>query len=172
MKRVADRWLALKLAGIVAAMFAFGFALVPLYDVLCKLTGLNGRTAAAPAVVAAAPDVSRIVRVEFVAAVARGAPWEFAPAVSHLDVHPGQLYEAQFHARNLTAAPHVAQAVPTVAPSGAAQFLEKTQCFCFTEQAFAGSEARDLTVVFTIAPELPERIGTLSLAYTLFAVKE
>jgi cytochrome c oxidase assembly protein subunit 11 len=167
-----DRWLALKLAGIVAAMFAFGFALVPLYDVFCTLTGFGGKTASTPAAVVAAPDASRTVRVEFVAAVARGAPWEFAPATSHLDVHPGQIYEARFHARNLTNEPRVAQAVPSVAPGTAAQHFKKIQCFCFTSQAFAPAETRELTVVFSVAPELPATTDTLSLAYTLFAVPE
>src|SRR4051812_47708128 len=101
MSGTRDRLLPLKLAGITLAMFAFGFALVPLYDVFCALTGLGGKTANAAAVVAAAPDLNRTIRVEFVGSVARGSPWQFEPDVTHLDVHPGQLYEAQFLARNL-----------------------------------------------------------------------
>ncbi|MFM7119847.1 MAG: hypothetical protein ACKOZX_06280, partial [Gammaproteobacteria bacterium] len=34
----------LKLSLIVVGMFGFGWALVPLYDLLCEVTGLGGRT--------------------------------------------------------------------------------------------------------------------------------
>jgi cytochrome c oxidase assembly protein subunit 11 len=164
--------LALKLAGLGIAMFGFGFALVPLYDAFCALTGLGGKTAAAAQAVDATADTSRTVRVELLASVARGAPWEFRPAVTHLDVHPGEIYETTFHARNLTAEPRVAQAVPSVAPGSAARYFKKVECFCFTAQAFEPHEAREMALVFTVAPELPEHLDTLSLAYTFFAVPE
>src|SRR5690606_6886381 len=107
------------------------------------------------AVVVEAPVANRTVRVEFVASVARGAPWDFAPDVSHLDVHPGQVYETTFHARNLTGAPLTAQAVPSVAPGAAARYFNKTECFCFTSQEFEPHEERALTLAFLVAPELP-----------------
>lgn len=169
MARDSDRFLPLKLAGIGLAMFAFGFALVPLYDVFCAATGFGGKTAMAATVVVEAPDQNRTVRVEFVASVARGAPWEFEPEVSHLDVHPGQLYETHFRARNLSGAQLVAQAVPSVAPGQAARFFHKTECFCFTSQEFEPHEERELKLVFMVAPELPGRVDTMSLSYTYFS---
>lgn len=169
MARDSDRFLPLKLAGIGLAMFAFGFALVPLYDVFCAATGFGGKTAMAATVVVEAPDPNRTVRVEFVASVARGAPWEFEPEVSHLDVHPGQLYETHFRARNLSGAQLVAQAVPSVAPGQAARFFHKTECFCFTSQEFEPHEERELKLVFMVAPELPGRVDTMSLSYTYFS---
>ena len=111
-----DRYLALKVAGIGVTMFAFGFALVPLYDVFCAITGFGGKTATAAVGVVEKPDPSRTVRVEFLASVARGTPFTLEPEVSHLEVHPGQLYETHFRARNLTGSPLTAQAVPSVAP--------------------------------------------------------
>jgi len=167
-----DRYLALKLAGLVAAMFVFGFALVPLYDVFCELTGFGGKTATAAAAVVETPDEGRTVRVEFLASVARGAPWQFEPAVSHMEVHPGQLYETHFRARNLTGAQLVAQAVPSVAPGPAARYFNKTECFCFTSQAFQPHEERELKLAFMVAPELPSHVDTLSLSYTYFSVSE
>jgi cytochrome c oxidase assembly protein subunit 11 len=172
MTRGPDRFLALKLAGIVLAMFAFGFALVPLYDVFCVLTGFGGKTANAAAVVVEAPDPNRTVRVEFLASVARGTPWELEPDVSHLDVHPGQLYETHFRARNLTGSERVAQAVPSVAPGTAAPYFHKTECFCFTSQEFQPNEERELKLAFMVAPELPSYVDTLSLSYTYFTVSE
>ncbi len=170
--RHTDRFLPLKLAGLVAAMFAFGFALVPLYDVFCALTGFGGKTSTAAAAVVSAPDESRTVRVEFLASVARGAPWQFEPEVSHLDVHPGQLYEARYHARNLTGAELVAQAVPSVAPGTAARYFNKTECFCFTSQKFEPHEERELKLAFMVAPELPAYVDRLSLSYTYFSIPQ
>jgi cytochrome c oxidase assembly protein subunit 11 len=167
-----DRLLPLKLAGITLAMFAFGFALVPLYDVFCVLTGLNGKTANAATVTAPAPDPNRSVRVEFVGSVARGSPWQFEPDVTHIDVHPGQLYEAQFRARNLRDRELTGRAVPSIAPGAAAKYFNKTECFCFTSQQFQPHEERELKVVFMVAPQLPDDVDTLSLSYTYFDVSE
>jgi cytochrome c oxidase assembly protein subunit 11 len=166
---MAHRVLALKLFALTGAMFAFGFALVPLYDAFCAVTGFGGKTASAPQAVTAAPDVSRTVRVQFLASLERGAPYEFAPTVAQLEVHPGQIYETQYRARNLTAQPLVAQAVPSVAPGAAAQHLRKIECFCFTTQAFGPHEERELKVVFMVDPALPKHTDTVSLSYTLFA---
>jgi cytochrome c oxidase assembly protein subunit 11 len=164
-----DRVLTVKLAALAAAMFGFGFALVPLYDAFCALTGLGGKTEQAPAVVTEAVDESRTVRVELLASVERGAPYEFEPTVAHLAVHPGKIYETTYRARNLTAQPLVARAVPSVAPGFAARYLRKIECFCFTTQAFGPNEERELKVVFMIDPKLATHTDTLSLSYTLFA---
>jgi cytochrome c oxidase assembly protein subunit 11 len=169
---MAHRELVLKLAALSAGMFVFGFAMVPLYDAFCELTGFGGKTTAVAQELTEAVDQTRTVRVEFLASLARSAPWEFRPAVGHLDVHPGRLYETHFDARNLTDAAIVAQAVPSVAPGIAAEHLKKTVCFCFTTQAFQPRETRELDLVFMIDPKLPAHLDTLSLSYTLFAVAD
>jgi cytochrome c oxidase assembly protein subunit 11 len=163
-----DRYLALKVAALAVAMFAFGFALVPLYDVFCALTGFGGKTASAAVAVVEAPDPNRTVRVEFLASVARGTPFTLEPEVSHLEVHPGQLYETHFRARNLTGSALTAQAVPSVAPGPAARYFNKTECFCFTTQQFEPHQELDLKLVFVVAKELPAHVDTLSLSYTYF----
>ena len=163
-----DRYLVVKVAAIAVAMFAFGFALVPLYDVFCAITGFGGKTASAAVAVVEAPDPSRTVRVEFLASVARGTPFELAPEISHMDVHPGQLYETHFRARNLTGSPLVAQAVPSVAPGPAARYFNKAECFCFTSQQFEPHEELTLKLAFMVATELPAHVDTLSLSYTYF----
>jgi cytochrome c oxidase assembly protein subunit 11 len=174
MRPGTDRTLVWKLAALCAAMFAFGFALVPLYNAFCTLTGFGGKTAgvASAATLRARPDPTRTLRLEFVASVPHGAPWEFAPDVSHLDVHPGELYVAHFRARNLTGRELVAQAVPSVAPGAAARYFRKTECFCFTTQQFAPHEERELKVAFMVEPELPEHIDTLTLSYTFFTAPQ
>jgi cytochrome c oxidase assembly protein subunit 11 len=174
MRRSVDRMLVWKLAAICAAMFAFGFALVPLYNAFCTLTGFGGKTAgvAAAATLRVRPDPARTVRVEFVASLPKGAPWEFGPDVSHIDVHPGELYVTHFRARNPTGRELVAQAVPSVAPGAAARYFRKTECFCFTTQQFAANESRELKVAFMVAPELPAYVDTLTLSYTFYTASQ
>jgi len=169
---MAHRELVIKLGGIAAGMFVFGFAMVPLYDAFCELTGFGGKTAQEAQTVTETVVRTRTVRIEFLASLARSAPWEFHPAVNHLDVHPGQLYETHFYARNLADHPVVAQPVPSVAPGIAAQHLQKVECFCFTTQAFAPHEERELKLVFMVDPQLSSYTDTLSLSYTLFAVAD
>jgi cytochrome c oxidase assembly protein subunit 11 len=167
-----DRKLPWKLAALVAASFGFVFALVPLYDALCRVTGFGGKTANVAEQVIEAPDASRSVRVEFLASVASGAPWDFAPAVPSMEVHPGQVYTTHFTARSKSSLPLTAQAVPSVAPSAVAKYFQKTECFCFTQQAFEPHEQRELTLAFMVSPELPKYVDTLSLAYTYFKLPQ
>lgn len=171
MNESPDRYLAWKVAGMSVAMFAFGFfVLPPLYDTICEITGFGGRTAAAPAALTAVePEQNRTVRVEFLASVARGAPWQFEPEVSHLEVRVGQLYETHYRARNLTGSTLTAQAVPSVAPGDAARYFNKTECFCFTSQEFQPHEEQTLKLAFMVAKELPPQVDTLTLSYTYFS---
>src|SRR5690606_31998643 len=119
--------------------FGFAFLLVPLYDVICEVTGLNGKTNNAPAAVTETHDaVERKVRVEFV--LAKQGQWEFSAPVMVMEVQPGKMYGADFFATNLAGRPQVAQAIPSVAPSIAARYFIKTECFCFDQQMFAAGE--------------------------------
>jgi cytochrome c oxidase assembly protein subunit 11 len=153
---------------MAVAMFGFGFLLVPIYDVFCEITGLGGKTNQLPASVAAAPDTTRQVDLEFVTTVNERAPWAFRPKVDAMDINPGALYEATFIARNLSDRDRIAQAVPSVSPSQAARYLKKLDCFCFDEQPFAAGEERELQVRFIVQSELPDYIDTLTLSYTFF----
>jgi cytochrome c oxidase assembly protein subunit 11 len=164
--------LTLKLALMAVAMFGFGFALVPLYDVFCEITGLGGRTSAVAQEVTESVDETRTVRVEFVGAVHMGAMWEFRPTVSHMNVHPGQIYETFYHARNLTRSQLTGQATPSVSPGTAARYFKKVQCFCFTNQEFAPEEGRDMQVLFMVDPDLPKYMDTVTLGYTFFTLPD
>lgn len=169
MARADNGRLILRLAVMAVSMFAFGYLLVPLYEVMCRITGIGGRTNAEAATIAAGQEVSdRLVTVEFVAVVNEQAPWEFRPTVSSIQVHPGQLYDTAFFARNLTDGALVGSAVPSVAPGQAARHFIKTECFCFTQQNFTPGEGRDMGVQFMIDPALPEFIDRVTLSYTFF----
>jgi cytochrome c oxidase assembly protein subunit 11 len=167
----ANRTLIAKLMAMACGMFAFGFLLVPIYDVLCDLAGIGGKTNAAPAILEAySPDENRIVTIEFVASVNEYAPWEFRPTVAAMEVHPGEFYDATFYARNLTSRTLTGQAVPSVAPGLAAKYFRKTECFCFTSQVFAAEEAKDMPLRFVVDPDLPDHIDRLTLSYTFFVI--
>lgn len=160
-----------KLLLMAVAMFGFGFLLVPLYDVFCEITGLNGKTDASAQVVAEAPDFERLVTVEFTGIVNQGGPWEFRPEVTRMQVHPGKLYATTFYARNLADDKIAGQAVPSVSPGQAAAYFRKTECFCFTRQDFEGGESKNMPLRFVLDPDLPQHVETVTLAYTMFATQ-
>ena len=168
-RRRANRSLIWGLGLMTAGSFAFGWALVPLYDVFCRLTGVgnaeakSGRSFAREAV-----DPNREITIEFLADPASVGSFEFRPGVASMRVHPGKLYDTRFYARNLTQAASVAQAVPSISPSVAAKYFHKTECFCFSPQHFAVGEGRDMPVRFIVDPGLPRNVDKLTLAYTFY----
>jgi cytochrome c oxidase assembly protein subunit 11 len=167
--RRENRNMTLKLLAIAAGSFGFGFALVPLYNVLCSVTGYGDQAKLLQKVSAIEhPQVNRTVTVEFMADVASAGNWEFRPVVRTVQVHPGELYTAQFYAHNLTGRDTVAQAVPNIAPSEVAAYFHKTECFCFTPQHFKLDEGRNMPVRFIIDPALPSTIDMITLAYTFY----
>ena len=158
-----------KLLAIAAGSFAFGFALVPLYNVLCAVTGYGDQSKLRERFTAIEqPQLDRTVTVEFLADVASAGTFEFRPVVRTVEVHPGQLFTAKFYAHNLTGRDTVAQAVPNIAPSEVAAYFHKTECFCFSPQHFALNEGRDMPVRFIIDPSLPRHIDLITLAYTFY----
>jgi len=166
----ANRRLTWKLAAFTAGSFAFGFALVPLYSLLCNITGAGNEKALtqASARQGGAVDARREVTIELLATLPTVGNWEFRPVVGALKVHPGRLYEAEFYAHNLTGRDVVAQAIPDVAPAKATPWFHKTECFCFTPQSFRAGESRALKVRFFVDRELPAYIDRLTLSYTFY----
>lgn len=160
-----------RLLFVVVGMFFFGFALIPVYSVFCKITGFNGKIVnTAKATVAGVVDQSRTVTVEFVASVNENMPWEFRPAVTRMQVHPGAINVTSFYARNTTGHIMIGQAIPSVTPGPAALHFSKTECFCFTRQRFDVGEGRDMPVRFVVDQDLPKEITTVTLSYTFFDV--
>ncbi len=158
-----------KLLLVVLGMFGFVFALVPLYDVFCQVTGLGGKTNSVRAeVVDVVVDTERLVTVEFIANTHQGLPWKFEPQVTEMKVHPGQTYNMNYYAENLADHAITGQAVPSVAPGKAARHFKKTECFCFTEQHFASGEGREMPVFFMLDPRLPKDVVRVTLSYTFF----
>lgn len=162
-----------KLLIVVVAMFGFGFALVPLYDVFCDITGLNGKTGdkvnfkTAPVV-----DESRLVKITFLASLNDSMPWEFKPQQSFIEVHPGKPTTINYIAKNTSNKSIVGNAVPSVAPGLAAAYFQKTECFCFTQQKLKAGEEKIMPVTFIVDSELSEDINEIALSYTFFVSKQ
>src|SRR3989338_1929790 len=155
---------------LVALMFGFGFALVPIYDVMCQAFGINGKTAAEAYQGEQSVIEDRHVRVQFLATNSVEMVWEFRPQADELTVHPGASNEMLFVAYNPTDKPMTAQAIPSVAPSKAAAYFHKTECFCFTQQVLQPGERIEMPVRFIVDRDLPADVRHLTLAYTLFDI--
>jgi cytochrome c oxidase assembly protein subunit 11 len=168
--RSGDRSLLRQLLLMVAGSFAFGFALVPLYDVFCEIAGI--RVNERPAVVAEQQVAPRRVTLEFVSALAPSSEWEIVPLASDLVVQPGRLSAAEFRIRNRASVAATGQAVPSVAPAFSARYLQKTECFCFTPQKFAADQSRDFTVRFILDPDLPPQVDRMTLAYSMYTLPQ
>jgi cytochrome c oxidase assembly protein subunit 11 len=154
---------------VTVGMFGFGYLLVPLYDALCELTGLNGKTASEAAIAAPARiDDARWVDVEFVTTVNRRLSWDFRAVTTKRRVHPGEQSTVDFVAVNLADEAIIGQAVPSVSPGSAARYFKKSECFCFSEQRLEARDSRTMPVRFYIDPALPKDIGTVTLSYTFF----
>ena len=154
---------------VVVGMFGFGFALVPLYDVFCDITGLNGKTGDQySSQEQVQVDTSREIKVEFLANVNAEMPWEFKPLTYSVKVHPGEASRIEYVARNKTDRDIIGQAVPSVSPGIAAAHFQKTECFCFTEQVLKAGEEKIMPVVFMIDPSIDEDVHEVTLSYTFF----
>jgi len=156
-----------KLLVIAVAMLGFGFALVPLYRQVCEALGITQSRAVGPA--STQVDASRSVAVELVAS-SSGLPWRFEALDRTVRLHPGEVATVRYRVRNTLEREVTAHAVMNTAPSTAARWIEKLECFCFSEQRFAAGEERDMPVVFRVSPEAPRDLDTISLSYTFFEV--
>jgi len=151
-------------------MFFFAFALVPLYDVFCDVTGLNGKPSLERAEVSEEILNNRLVDVGFITHVQNDAPFKVSVNQAVVTVKPGEMNQVVFSAQNLSDQTRVMQAVPSISPGLAAQYMHKVECFCFAQQTFAPGEAMDLTLLFYIDTAIDTDIEELTLSYTVFDI--
>ena len=160
------------IALVSAGSFVFAFSMVPLYRIACeKVFGIKlEQVAAGEAKLAGIEEnVARTVTIEFDGTVNSKLPWAFAPQQLTMQVHPGRMYEANYLARNTADHAIVGNAAPSVAPSVASTYFNKTECFCFTEQLLQAGEERAMPVRFVVDPALPDYVTTITLSYTFFS---
>jgi len=171
---VADnRRMVTKLVVVVAMMFAFGYAMVPIYRTICEALGVNiiargEQQGVSDATSSTQVDLARTVTVEF-DANARG-PWDFKPETARVDVHPGEVVTVMYEFRNRQDRTMAAQAFPSYAPATAAPHFRKLECFCFTQHVLKPGESKRWPVVFVIDRKLPKDVRTITLSYTFFEV--
>ncbi|QVL46123.1 MAG: cytochrome c oxidase assembly protein [Methylophilaceae bacterium] len=168
--KTSNKHLAVRLIMIVVAGLAFGFAIAPLYDVVCKAIGLNGRadTTATDNDDAMAIDESRNVTVIFTGTTMPGLDWHFAANESTMTVHPGEIRLTSYQAINNGSQAVVGSAVPSVSPEVAALYFKKIECFCFNKQTLQPGEAKDMPIRFFVSPDLPKDIKTVTLSYAFY----
>jgi cytochrome c oxidase assembly protein subunit 11 len=167
--RAFNRTMMFKLIVVAAAMFGFGFALVPMYRAICSITGINNlvqRDVGAREAKNTQVDTSRKIAIEF-DANARG-PLQFKPEQNTLDVHPGEVMTVMYEVTNQQSRTVQAQAIPSYAPMQATEYFKKIECFCFTQQTLKPNETRRMPVVFVVGPKLPKDVKTITLSYTFF----
>ena len=162
------------LSFVVVGMLAFGFLLVPIYDVFCEITGLNGKITG-PSVLSSESNKEedrRELLVQFVTHNNESMPWTFKSKISQLRITTGVQQRAVFVFENTTSKDMVGQVIPSVSPGRGAEYFHKTECFCFEQQKLLAGERVELPVVFIVDPSLPSEIGSLSLGYTLFDITD
>ena len=158
---------------LVVGMFGFGFAMVPLYEVFCEITGINGKTSDKAAIYSEqVVNTDRQITIQFVSVIKRGMPWQFEPQVTEMTVNPGQIYKTAWIAKNTSDKDLTGQAIPSIAPGQAALYLNKTECFCFNEQKLKAHEEVEMPLVFFIDEDVPEDVTTLTLSYSLFNITD
>ncbi len=158
-----------KLLWLLLGSLLFAFALVPIYDVLCEMTGLNGKTENTTAVLSQAKvDETRWVTVQFTTNVMPGLGWNFYPKQSSIKMHPGQRETVVFVAKNTTNQVVVGRAIPSVTPGIAAANLKKIECFCFVNQALKPGEEKEMPLRFFVSPQLPKEVSDMTLSYAFF----
>ena len=165
---------AAKLAAVAVMMFAFVFVvMVPLYDVLCDVLGINGKTnGQAYTAVNVEVDTSREIKIQFLTSNNAGMPWEFGPSVTAMKVNPGAVNDTVFYASNPLPQAMVAQAIPSISPARAAEYFHKTECFCFNQQPLEGKSSAEMPLQFIVDQNLPADIKTITLSYTIFDVTD
>jgi cytochrome c oxidase assembly protein subunit 11 len=165
---------AAKLVVLAVAMFAFAlYVMPPLYNVFCDILGIDGQGSL---VAAESTDVtvdeSRTVRVTFMATNNEKMPWEFRPNDAVIEVHPGEVVNTSYFARNTTAEPMVSRTIPSFVPSSSAEHFKKIECFCFENQPLAPGESANMGLQFYLDPELPRHITNITASYTIFDITE
>ncbi len=159
-----------KLLVVAVAMFGFGFALVPFYQKICEVTGVNS-VLKPDEVTNTQVDLARFVTIEFDSNLRSNLPWTFRPLQTNVRIHPGELTTVMYEIRNNSAHAVTGQAIPSYGPQLAVRYFKKLECFCFTQQTLQPGEAKQMPVVFVIDKGLPDDVNTITLSYTFFEVE-
>jgi cytochrome c oxidase assembly protein subunit 11 len=160
--------LAWKLCIIVAAALAFGFAIAPFYDLMCKKLGLNGKADTSATLATQKVDTSRWVNVIFTGNSMPGLSWSFHPTTSSIRVHPGEIKLTSYVAKNNGAESVMGVAVPSITPEQASLYFKKIECFCFKQQTLKSGESKEMPLRFYVSTDLPKDVQNVTLSYAFY----
>jgi cytochrome c oxidase assembly protein subunit 11 len=168
-----DKRIGFIFAGVAVFMLGVSFAAVPLYRLMCQITGIDGT----PKRSDKAPDsiLAHKIKIRFDSNVAGGLPWKFTPN-ENVSVQIGEVKNIEYAAQNLAVRETTGSATFNVLPESAAKYFNKMQCFCFNEQTLKSGEKINMPVVFYVDPDIlkdidTKNIDTITLSYTFFPVK-
>jgi len=161
---------------VVVAMFGFGFALIPLYDVFCDVLGINGSyqsiedgtydsTAETERALKNGVDTSRSITMQFLVTDNEALDLDFTSQTKSLTMNPGQIKEVSYYVKNRSNKPMVLQAIPDITPNLAKKYLAKIECFCFKKQTLQPGEEKEMALRFVVNSALPENIPVLTMTY-------
>ena len=167
--RKKNKLLVIKLLGLVLGSILFAFALVPLYNLICTVTGLNGKTNSVADELSTKVDLTRSIKVEFTSTVMPGLGWNFYPNQSSVNVNPGEILAVTFTAKNITNGLVAGQAIPSLSPGQASPYFKKLECFCFQRQELKAGETKIFPMRFYISTDLPKDINTVTLSYAFYS---
>lgn len=169
-KSGVNKTLALKLCLFVLGGLIFGFALAPLYDVLCKEFGLNGKAdnTATAFDQSQKIDRTRLVTIIFTGNTMPGLGWSFHPKQTSMQVHPGEITMTSYTAKNNAVESELGVAVPSITPELATMYFKKIECFCFKQQTLKAGESKVMPVMFYVKPDLPADVNTVTLNYAFY----
>jgi len=183
-----------KLFFISVLMFGFSFLLVPIYSIVCDLTGLNGNTSNLKLKTEVNNNIntsldSSTVKIQFVSNSGEGTNVNFKADEFQINVTKGKIHSTYYYFENISENIVVGQAVPSVSPNIASKYLKKIECFCFEQQKIMPGEVLKkiecfcfeqqkimpgevlkLPVYFSIDPNIPNDIKTLTLSYTFYKI--
>lgn len=166
MSSKSNRKTVLLLTALVGGMFAFGFAMVPLYGVICNALGIPTAATAVRATPTQSTTTPRPITVKFDTTVNSNLPWRFEPITHRLVANTGELLEARFRVHNASERALYGQAIPSIIPWQATEYVQKIDCFCFDRQRLDADESREVTLRFVVSPDLPDRFHSLTVSYT------
>jgi cytochrome c oxidase assembly protein subunit 11 len=168
--RITNKNLVIILSFVVVGMFGFGYMLIPIYNMMCKTLGINGKPLNVAQPSDHSIDYSRTITVQFLASRNNYLPWKFHPLVKSIKIHPGENKAVAFYAENETGNDMIVQAIPSVTPGMAAKHLKKTECFCFTKQMMKGKQGMAWPLLFHLDRDIPRKVHVMTLSYTLFDI--
>ena len=156
----------------LAVMVGLVVASVPLYTLFCKVTGVGGT----PRVASAAPEgqaQTGTIQIRFDTNTAKGLPWRFVPNQGSMTIHLGEPNIATFTAENQGSETITGTAAFNVTPAKAGQYVNKIQCFCFSEQTLTAGQKVEMPVQFFIDPAIAtdpntSDVTTVTLSYSFF----